>query len=64
MTDWHEEPESPCISVCALDENDVCVGCFRSGQEVTDWFFADPARKLEILDAARERRLASGMVLR
>ena len=29
------EPESPCISVCVLDENDICVGCFRSADEIS-----------------------------
>ena len=34
------DPESPCISVCLLDENDICTGCFRSADEITDWFMA------------------------
>jgi len=32
-----EEVRSPCISVCVLDENDICDGCYRSAQEITDW---------------------------
>ena len=32
-----EEVKSPCISVCVLDENDICEGCYRSAQEITDW---------------------------
>ena len=31
------EPQSPCISVCVLDEQGICQGCFRSADEVTDW---------------------------
>jgi predicted Fe-S protein YdhL (DUF1289 family) len=50
------EPQSPCISVCALDDNDVCLGCYRSAEEITDWFLADAAGKREILRRARERR--------
>ena len=41
------EPQSPCISVCLLDENDICVGCFRSAEEVTDWFVATAEQKRE-----------------
>ena len=49
------EPQSPCISVCLLDDNDICVGCFRSADEITDWFIADPDGKREILSRARKR---------
>jgi predicted Fe-S protein YdhL (DUF1289 family) len=42
--------------VCALDDNDVCMGCYRSAEEITDWFLADAAGKREILRRARERR--------
>lgn len=52
------EPASPCVSICALNEDDVCVGCYRSATEITDWFMATPAEKRAILDRARERRLA------
>jgi len=51
---------SPCVSVCALDENDVCVGCFRTGGEITDWFMATNEEKRGILRAASERRVAAG----
>lgn len=50
------EPQSPCISVCALDDNNVCIGCFRSAEEITDWFLADAGGKREILRRAGERR--------
>lgn len=28
---------SPCVSVCALDENDICIACHRSGYEISQW---------------------------
>ncbi len=54
MTD--EAPRSPCISVCVLNEKDVCIGCYRSSNEIVDWFMASPQRKREILSCAQERR--------
>lgn len=51
-------PPSPCISICALDEQDVCIGCYRSAAEITDWSMASDEEKRAILDRARERRLA------
>ncbi|MCB1845869.1 MAG: DUF1289 domain-containing protein [Halieaceae bacterium] len=54
-----DEPLSPCISVCLLDEQDICVGCFRSAAEVTDWFMASAEEKREILRRTEERRQAA-----
>jgi len=28
---------SPCISVCVLNMEDVCTGCFRNTDEITLW---------------------------
>lgn len=49
------DPRSPCISVCVLDENDICMGCYRSADEITDWFMASDDQKREVLCRARER---------
>ena len=53
------QPRSPCISVCALDTNDICTGCHRSAEEITDWFMASDVQKREVLRRARERMQAS-----
>ena len=58
-----EAPQSPCISICALDQNDVCEGCFRTGDEIVDWFTANDERKREILEASERRRKDSGFTL-
>ena len=54
MTDTHntELPEivpSPCVSICALDADDVCVGCFRTGREISQWGRMDAAQQREVL---------------
>ncbi|MCB1705736.1 MAG: DUF1289 domain-containing protein [Halioglobus sp.] len=49
-------PQSPCISVCVLDDDDICLGCYRSAAEITDWFMASDEEKREVLRRARERR--------
>lgn len=46
---------SPCIGVCSLDENDVCVGCYRTVMEIGDWSTMDDEAKRAVL-AAVERR--------
>jgi len=54
-----DEPRSPCISVCVLDDDDICMGCYRSAGEITDWFMATDEQKREALRRARERMQAS-----
>jgi predicted Fe-S protein YdhL (DUF1289 family) len=56
MSESRVEPESPCISVCVLDDDDICMGCYRSADEITDWFMASDEEKREVLRKARERR--------
>lgn len=54
----HPEPPlpSPCVRNCCLDENDICLGCFRSLAEITAWSAADNAMRRDILAKARERQ--------
>jgi len=56
------EPGSPCISVCVLDDDDICTGCYRSADEIADWFMASAEHKREMLRRARERREAGTTV--
>ncbi|WP_028863479.1 DUF1289 domain-containing protein [Psychromonas aquimarina] len=39
---------SPCIRNCCLDQSDICMGCFRSLQEIKEWGQASDIRKQEI----------------
>ncbi|KZZ59663.1 Fe-S oxidoreductase [Oleiphilus sp. HI0125] len=50
---------SPCVSICALDENDVCVGCHRTGQEIAGWGMKSEPEKAEIMERVREREKGS-----
>jgi predicted Fe-S protein YdhL (DUF1289 family) len=56
------EPQSPCIAVCVLDEQDICIGCYRSAVEIADWFMASREAKLDILRSSYARMLASSDV--
>ena len=30
-------PTSPCINICALDEQGFCLGCYRTLSEIAGW---------------------------
>ena len=44
-----KEVESPCISVCRY-ENEVCVGCGRTVEEVVNWYDMSDKEKQAVLD--------------
>jgi len=46
---------SPCCGVCALDDDDICIGCLRSGVEITQWGREDAEGKRAILQNVEER---------
>ncbi|MEK9767240.1 MAG: DUF1289 domain-containing protein, partial [Thalassolituus sp.] len=50
---------SPCVSICALDENDVCLGCYRTGQEITDWGAMDNEQRQKVMQNVAERERAA-----
>jgi predicted Fe-S protein YdhL (DUF1289 family) len=52
--------ESPCIDLCTLDDNDICVGCFRSIDEICAWAGAAEEQRRLILRAAAGRRKGNG----
>ena len=59
----HEKPvRSPCVNICALDEQDVCTGCQRTAAEITGWSRMDNAARRVVLGLCHERALASGML--
>lgn len=47
---------SPCVSLCRLDDDRVCVGCFRHVDDIREWRSADDQRRRQIREAAEQRR--------
>lgn len=51
--------ESPCINVCKLDESKtLCIGCFRTLDEISEWRLATEERQQQIVEAAKDRKNA------
>jgi predicted Fe-S protein YdhL (DUF1289 family) len=59
MSDIEAAPKSPCVRDCCLDDDLVCLGCFRSFEEIKDWSIVDDAGRRLILKNANRRREAS-----
>ena len=59
VSDSTQPVKSPCIEVCSLNDQDVCIGCYRTANEIIEWFSAPDERKREILLSVNERRVGS-----
>jgi len=57
--DAKEPVESPCIRLCTLDDQDICLGCFRSMAEICAWSRASNDERRQIVAASELRRSAS-----
>jgi predicted Fe-S protein YdhL (DUF1289 family) len=55
--------KSPCISVCVLNEDDVCEGCWRSLEEIARWQSFDNAQRSDVIEKCKQRRQQSGWFL-
>jgi len=49
------EIESPCIGLCSLNEDDVCIGCYRTATEIAGWISYTPDRRKSIIEMLPER---------
>ena len=50
--------DSPCIKICTYDEEEeLCIGCYRTKQELQDWWIMTRKQKLEVLKKLEKRQL-------
>lgn len=50
------EVQSPCINICVIHSDEqICTGCWRTIDEITQWSKYDPDQRREIMDALPSR---------
>ena len=50
-----EAVKSPCVNICALDEQDICTGCYRSATEIALWTRLSVNERREVVARADRR---------
>jgi uncharacterized protein len=50
---------SPCVDICKLDAQGLCIGCRRTLGEIAEWSRADEARRREIIFGLEQRKAAA-----
>ncbi len=49
---------SPCTRNCCLNDDDICLGCFRSLDEIKHWTQAEETTRQQFINSAQDRREA------
>lgn len=50
------EIESPCIQICVIHpEERICIGCYRTGDEIARWSKMTPEERRAIMAALPDR---------
>jgi hypothetical protein len=52
--------KSPCQLICTYDIDHICVGCYRSAEEVANWDSYSDDKKRKVLDNTIKRREEKG----
>lgn len=52
-----DEVHSPCIGVCTVDDDGVCMGCERTLDEIARWSQMSPDDKRRVLGRIAEQHL-------
>lgn len=53
--DREERPLSPCILICTLDEDKICLGCGRSLEQISAWALMSKDEQWAIVDELTAR---------
>ncbi len=48
---------SPCIKLCKLNKDNICIGCYRSLKEITQWSKLSLEEQKQIVHNAKKRKL-------
>ena len=55
MEEVSEEDLSPCVGICQYNEEESCIGCFRTSKEISQWFDMTTEEKKQIINLLPNR---------
>jgi predicted Fe-S protein YdhL (DUF1289 family) len=56
--------KSPCVSICCLDDKDICLGCYRSCDEICQWGAMNSEQRTDVMKKVAEREQDSGNMMK
>lgn len=51
----HANLTNPCVGICVSDDNDICIGCFRTRAERDLWYEESDAWREKVLTELPKR---------
>jgi predicted Fe-S protein YdhL (DUF1289 family) len=52
---YSNSTSSPCVKICRIEDN-LCVGCFRTLQEIAAWKSMTSFEKIEVMELVNDRK--------
>ena len=52
--------ETPCVKICVIDDDGLCVGCARTLDEIAGWGSLSTERRHAVMSMLPGRRVAKG----
>ena len=46
---------SPCVSICSMNEEDLCIGCYRTAKEIREWLLMEDDERIDVIEKSAER---------
>jgi len=63
MTFQYRAVLSPCIGICSIDDDGLCAGCLRTGDEIAAWSLMNDDVRLRLMeDVLPQRSAKRGLV--
>ncbi len=62
-TPGDERPLSPCILICTLDDNGVCLGCQRTLAEISSWSLMTVDEQWQLIDDLAVRKATNDVTI-
>ena len=47
---------SPCIGICNIDDDGLCAGCLRTGDEIAAWSSMNDDNRLRLMESVLPQR--------
>jgi predicted Fe-S protein YdhL (DUF1289 family) len=47
--------KTPCVGICSYNDNDLCVGCYRNFEEISNWFEMSDDEREKIMNQLNDR---------
>jgi predicted Fe-S protein YdhL (DUF1289 family) len=58
MTVQYRAVLSPCIGICSIDDDGLCAGCHRTGDEIAAWSLMNDDVRLRLMEDVLPQRAA------